>query len=141
RDSNIRVVRVVVCENPYARVPLTRDVFIGPGTERHRPGAPRGSPSRDDGAESTDGSVGAGWRPPVAPGRDSSARGPPARADDRARDDRQPCGPRAAECRCRITGAPSPGATLAGRVDRGDRRSAADAPDVDEDPHGLHTES
>jgi len=34
-DVSLHVVRVVVIENPYARVPLVRDLFIGPCDERY----------------------------------------------------------------------------------------------------------
>lgn len=35
RDVSLRVVRVVVNENPFARIPLPRDLFVGPYDERY----------------------------------------------------------------------------------------------------------
>jgi hypothetical protein len=35
RDVTLRAVRAVVCENPYARLPLPRELFAGPYDERY----------------------------------------------------------------------------------------------------------
>jgi len=35
RDGSLRAVRAIVCENPYARLPLPRDIFVGPYDERY----------------------------------------------------------------------------------------------------------
>jgi hypothetical protein len=37
RDVSLSQLRVVVCENPYARIPLPRQLFCGPYDERHGP--------------------------------------------------------------------------------------------------------
>jgi hypothetical protein len=37
RDVSLRHLRVVVHENPYARIPMPRDLFVGPFDERYGP--------------------------------------------------------------------------------------------------------